>query len=66
MCVCLCVYVCVLSFTKRPKLDLKFCVALTLFVSLKTVDECQPVRRLSEPGELRREYEEEISRVSRK
>lgn len=31
--------------------------------SKEIVDECQPVRQLSKPGELRREYEEEISKV---
>lgn len=31
--------------------------------SKETIDEYQPVRLLSEPGELRREYEEEISKV---
>uniref|UniRef100_A0A8C6G7X3 E3 ubiquitin-protein ligase RNF168 n=1 Tax=Mus spicilegus TaxID=10103 RepID=A0A8C6G7X3_MUSSI len=31
--------------------------------SKEIIDEYQPVRRLSEPGELRREYEEEISKV---
>ncbi|XP_057622025.1 E3 ubiquitin-protein ligase RNF168 isoform X2 [Chionomys nivalis] len=31
--------------------------------SKEIVDDCQPVRMLSKPGELRREYEEEISKV---
>ncbi|XP_005344896.1 E3 ubiquitin-protein ligase RNF168 [Microtus ochrogaster] len=31
--------------------------------SKEIVDDCQPVRLLSKPGELRREYEEEISKV---
>nr|XP_021548032.1 E3 ubiquitin-protein ligase RNF168 isoform X3 [Neomonachus schauinslandi] len=31
--------------------------------SEEIVDDCQPVRLLSRPGELRREYEEEISKV---
>ncbi|XP_044108030.1 E3 ubiquitin-protein ligase RNF168 isoform X1 [Neovison vison] len=31
--------------------------------SEEIVDDCQPVRLLSKPGELRREYEEEISKV---
>lgn len=29
----------------------------------EVADDCQPVRLLSKPGELRREYEEEISKV---